>query len=169
MLALLLIVFFAVDSVLEIGMMGTLLATLVALGVDAGTALITGTSLAHIFTGVGLADDFIVMFLGQDLAIPQKLALSVFLEEFGHIKTEAEEWHDHTDWQNEQYSRYLARHFPNETFLFGDVTPLDLIDFGLSTGYLVHKRTFSTLLDAAKGKFGGLVDLTSDIIEIGGA
>jgi hypothetical protein len=148
--------------------MVTLIGLASAVGIDAVAAVVVGTSLGEIFTGAGLADDVIMLMFGSDLRWLEKVSLAVFLEQVGHVEHEAREYYDHTDYENERYSRYLQRNDPNATYLFGDITPRDLIDLGASGYALARFRTFSTILDAAKDKFGGLVTETAEVIEIGG-
>lgn len=168
MLGWILFVLFFVYGIAEEGIFVTLGGLAAALGVDVAAAVIVGASLAEIFTGAGLADDVIMLLFSSDLGYLEKVALAVFLEESHHVEHEAREDWAHTDRENEQYSRWLQRQDPNATYLFGDVTPRDLFDLGLSGGLLVQKGTFGTILDAAKDKFGGLVTATSDVIAVGG-
>jgi hypothetical protein len=169
MLGWILLVLFATYGIAAEGLLATLAGLGVAVGVDVTAALIIGTSFAEIFTGAGLADDVIMLAFSSELTYVEKVALAVFLEESHHVEHEAFEYYDHTDRENEQFSRWLQRQDPNATYLFGDVTPRDLFSLGASAGFLASKGTFGTILDAAKGKFGGLVTATSDVIAVGGA
>lgn len=168
MIGWILFVYFMVTTIAEEGVLAAIGAVISAVGVDVAVALLFGGSVSSLLLGAGLADDVVFWAFSRDLGFLEKVALTEFTHQVYHIEHEAQEHHDHTDYENRQYARYLRRHFPNQTFLFGDVTTGDLIDFGLTGGYLIHQRTFTTLLDAAKDKFGGVVEKTAEIIEIGG-
>lgn len=157
-----------VYGIAEEGAAATLVGLAGALGIDVATAIIVGASVADIFTGAGLADDLIMYALKSRLKLVEKVSLSVFLAELQHLEHEAREDWAHTDRENEQYSRWLQRQDPNATYLFGDVTPRDVIDLGLSGGLLLHQGTFVTIWDAVKERFGDLVTATADFIEVGG-
>lgn len=161
--------FFLLWSLVSEGLLATIGGLTGALGIDMIVATITGASLGSIFSGAGLADDVVMLLFGCDLSMLEKIALGVWIEESSHVLHEADEYYSHTDEQNEQYARYLAVHEPGPTYLFGDVTPRDLISLGLSSGVLGNYGTLGTILDVAKSKFGGLVDLTADAVEVGGA
>ena len=168
MLGWVLLVVFAVYGIAAEGALATLVGLGTAVGVDLTAALIIGTAFSEIFTGAGLADDVIMLAFSSELSYVEKVALAVFLEESHHVEHEIREDWDHTDRENEQFARWLQRQNPGQTYLFGDVTPRDLFDLGISAGVLVQRGTFGTILDAAKARFGGLVTATSDVIAIGG-
>ena len=166
MLGWILFVLFFTYSLVGEGFLVTLAGLAGAVGVDVVAALVIGTSFSDIFAGAGLADDVIMMLFQSDLRWIEKVALAVFLEESEHVAKETFEHYDHTDYENEQFSRWLQRHEPGQTFLFGDVTPRDLFDLGFSAGVLANKGTLGTILDSAKDKFGGLVTPTSEILAL---
>lgn len=168
MLGWILFVLFLVYNVAEEGAAVTLVGLAAALGVDVAAALVIGTSLSSILTGWGLADDAIMFLFQSELNYVEKVGLAVFLDESQHVEHEIREDWAHTDRENEQYARYLQRHEPGQTFLFGDVTPRDLFDLGVSGGVLAHYGTLGTILDAAKERYGGLITATSEVLAVGG-
>ena len=168
MLAWILIVTLFVYQVVGEGTIAALTALASALGVDVVAAVIVGTSVSEIFTFAGIADDLIMAMVKKNITLTEKVFLSVLLESAKHVTEEAHEWYTHTDYENEQFARYLAREYPGQTFLFGDVTPRNLFDLGISAGFIAKKGTIQTVFYALKDKFGGLSTATSDVISIGG-
>lgn len=150
------------------GVVDTLTGLASSLGVDAVVALVTGTGFDSIFTGAGLADDVIFMLFKLGFNTTDKILLAVAIENAAHIARETYEQWDHTDEENQQWSEYLSRVHPQETYVFGDVTRKDVIELGFSAGLLYRRGKFASLYDAALDKFGGLVTPTSDVIAIGG-
>jgi hypothetical protein len=169
MIGWILFITFLIYQVSEAGLGAALLGLGSAVGIDLIVAVVVGQSLSSIVSGAGLADDVIMMAFGGDLRYIERVALAIFADEAHHVEHEAVEYYDHTDYENERYSRWLQRKTPGKTYLFGDITPRDVIDLGLSGYVLADYNTFGTILDAAREKYGGLVTATADVIEIGGA
>lgn len=158
---------FFIVLVLEIsteGVLATVLGLASAIGVDIITALITGAGLMSVFRGPGLVDDIVMMMLHIKWNVRTKLYASIFIDQAMHAGEEAYEHYSHTDYQNRRYAAYLARKTPGVTYVYGDVTHVDLLELGYSGYKLYQTKTFKSVFEALKGKLEGLVpeEVTSD-------
>jgi hypothetical protein len=155
--------------IFEEGLWTAVVGMLAGLGIDLLVVLVAGSPILGIFNGWGLLDDVLMIWLGARVGFVDKFLIGLLLDQTLHVSEELFQHLDHTNEENRQYARYLQRHDPGATYLFGDVTPKDIIELGLSGGVLQWRGSFGKLLDAGKEKFGGLVTPTSEVIEIGGA
>lgn len=128
----------------------TVLKLLLGLGVDVALALLTGIPVG-VGIGIGLLDDALIMALGSDISFLQTAELTVFLDEFEHMVREGMAQEDQTEQEQQEQEVRLAHENPGTTYVFGDVSLLDVELLALSGGLLVESGFPETVFQVAMG------------------
>jgi hypothetical protein len=112
-------------------MQGLLIYVVIGVLLDIATGQITGTgSLAGVATGV--VSDVIFYSFGWEVNAVRRFAFDIFVAEIEKAAFEAEQQHEEDDEETARRTRALARHNPNTTYLYGEVSAEDLALFGVS-------------------------------------